>query len=226
MLRQADIVVANLENPIIEDCPISDEGFKFCASPRMLAGPVWAGVDVFSLANNHSRNYGADGLEQTKQYLIKERIGYTGDGRLEVISKRGTKFGFLGFNFVDRLPTQADYALVEEANSRVDILIASIHWGVEYTETPTGTQQDIASKLVESGVDVLAGHHPHWVQQVSTINGRPVYYSLGNFIFDQMWSQETRQGLAVRLTFQDARLVDQQLLPVYMEDFAQPVWVE
>ena len=88
-----------------------------------------------------------------------------------------------------------------------------------------GKQRDWATFMVEAGADVIAGHHPHWVQEIEYIDEVPVYYSLGNFVFDQMWSEETKKGLVVKLTFEDGEIVNEELLPTYMSFHAQPEFV-
>jgi poly-gamma-glutamate synthesis protein (capsule biosynthesis protein) len=96
---------------------------------------------------------------------------------------------------------------------------------VEYNAHPTEGQRRLARELVALGADVIVGHHPHWVQDHETISGVPVYYSLGNLIFDQMWSEETKKGLVVRLTFENKKQINEELLPVYMKNHAQPQFV-
>lgn len=221
-LKSADLVFANLENPLIENCPRHYEGLIFCADPKMTDGLVYAGIDVVSLANNHSRNYGQKGLNETIKILGEKGVAYTGLNNLVIKEVRGTKFGFLGFEFVDKWPTQKDYELVVDSDRKVDVLIVGVHWGVEYKAVASAKQKEIAKKLVENGADVIAGHHPHWVQDSEYINGKPVFYSLGNFVFDQMWSTKTREGLVMRLTFQDRQLIKEEKLPIFMTDWAQP----
>lgn len=223
-LNEADIVFSNLENPIISGCPKTDSGFKFCADPRMIGGLKFAGIDIVNLANNHTLNYGKDGLEETKKILEENQIKWIGDGNLEIIDKQGIKFGFLGFDFVTKEPTKNDYELVKNSSQKVDVLIVGIHWGKEYSDKATLAQKEIARKLVENGADVIAGHHSHWVQDIEYINEKPVYYSLGNLVFDQSWSEETKKGLAIKLIFRDSKLVKEKKLPIYMRNFAQPEW--
>jgi poly-gamma-glutamate synthesis protein (capsule biosynthesis protein) len=225
-LNQADIFFADLENPIITNCPYSDSGFKFCADPKMVEGLKFAGIDVVSLANNHTLNHGNGGLSETEKILNFNGIKWVGNGNLEIIEKSGIKFGFLGFDFVDKLPKDADYQLVKDSKSKADVLIVMVHWGVEYTSQPTEVQILIANNLISAGADVVSGNHPHWVQTVDYIGGKLVLYSLGNFIFDQAWSEETKQGIAVQLTYQNNNLIKTEKLPVYMRNFAQPEWVQ
>lgn len=228
-LTAADLVFINLENPIIENCPRHSDGFKFCANPVMIAGLKLAGVDIANLANNHTLNYGQSGLSETERYLNETGMNVTGSG-LVIREVNGVRFGFLGFDFVAKSPNDADFKTISEATLEVDILTVAVHWGVEYTSVPTAKQRAWGRRMVEAGADVIAGHHPHWVQPWEYVPGKDgskkvVFWSLGNFVFDQMWSEETRKGLAVKLNFRDKELVSVEEMPVYMKEWAQPEWV-
>lgn len=225
-LRKADIVFINLENPVVTGCPRTYEGLKFCTSPELVKGLTFAGVDVVTLANNHSRNYGWEGLDGTVAILNKNGILTTGLGNLVTKKLKGTTFGFLGFDFSSQEPKEGDYNLISKSKKTVDVLIVGVHWGAEYRNEPSKGQKEWAKKLVESGADVVVGHGPHWVQEEEYINGKPVFYSLGNFIFDQMWSEKTKQGLAVKLTFKGNKLIKEEKLPIYMSSWAQPEFAE
>lgn len=221
-LSKADIVFVNLENPLISNCPKVTTGLKFCADPKMAEGLVLAGVDVVSLANNHSKDYGTQGLNQTLTILRKRGISATGLENLVVKEVKGVSFGFLGFDFLSQKPTEGNFNLVSRSKEQADVLIVGVHWGKEYTSKPLDLQKEWARRLVERGADVVVGHGPHWVQGDEKIDGKPVYYSLGNFIFDQMWSEKTRQGLVMKLTFRGKDLIREEKLPVYMSSWAQP----
>ena len=247
VLRGADIVFLNLESPIITDCPVSFEGFKFCASPEMVDGLVFGGVDIVNLANNHTKDYSDEGLKETLKILSENGIKTTGLGELLKMQVGEVEFGFLGFDFTDREPKEEDYDFIDFAATEVGVLIVGVHWGVEYTQNPTNAQKEWAEKIVFSGADVLVGHGPHWVQEIEYIK-KPVYdevasspsvsedtkydkyavayYSLGNFVFDQMWSEETKKGLVVRLTFEGDEIIKEERLPIYMSSWAQPEFVE
>lgn len=221
-LSKADIVFVNLENPVIEGCPRHEDGFKFCTTPGIANGLVYAGIDVVNLANNHTLNYGNDGLTETKAVLDSLNVKSVGLGNLVVFEKEGTSFGFLGFDYVLSGATQANLKLIRDADREVDTLIVAVHWGQEYQSVANTFQRENARKLIDAGADVVVGHHPHWVQDYEYIDGKPVYYSLGNFVFDQMWSEETKKGMAVRLTFKGQSLQAEEFLPIYMREWAQP----
>lgn len=225
VLRSADIVFSNLESPIIDNCPYVNSGFKFCSDPKMIEGLKYTGIDVVNLANNHMLNYGKEGLDKTKKYLELNGIKWVGDGNLIVIEKNKTKFGFLGFDFLDHRARDEDFNLVRDSKRRVDILIVGVHWGEEYKSKASQSQKLIARQLSEAGADFLVGHHPHSIQDIEMVGGTKVYYSLGNFVFDQMWSEETKKGISVNLKFKGKKLEKENLLKTYMEKFAQPKWV-
>jgi len=229
LLQSADITFINLENPIVENCPRNSGGFKFCAPPEMLSGMNLSGVDIVSLANNHTLNYGAKGISETEQYLNESRILFTGRSNLAKLSTKGITFGFLGFDKSQQgnpVLTPDEESLLISSNEVVDILIVAMHWGVEYKNAGSAGQRALARVLVEKGADVVVGHHPHWVQNSEQLDGKPIYYSLGNLIFDQMWSEETKKGLLVKLTFEGTKLVSEELLPTYMSARGRPELVD
>ena len=225
-LQGAAIVFINLENPIIEDCPVHLEGFKFCASPKMLEGLTFAGVDIVNLANNHSGNFGQKGIEETQRKLEEKGIKATGLGELVVLKREDTLFGFLGFDLTLRNLSQEGLNLIEVSDKKVDILIVGVHWGVEYTQTPKDIQRVWAKEMISAGADVIAGHHPHWVQSSEVIDAKPVYYSLGNLVFDQMWSERTKEGIVLKLTFKNRQLDSIGERQTYMFSWGQPTFSE
>jgi len=232
-LTDADVVFSNLESPIVEDCPQTDSGMFFCTDKKMAEGLKAANIGVVTIANNHIGNYGQKGIVDTERFLTEAGVDYTGVGDLVVKEIKGTKFGFLGFDFVSAQPTDFDLKLISRSDLLVDVLIVGVHWGEEYKNIANGKQRKIAKKLVDAGADVIAGHHPHLVQDMEYINptslklrrARPVYYSLGNFVFDQMWSEETRKGLVIKLTFKDGELIKEEKLPIYISSTYQPEFV-
>lgn len=225
-LKKSDLVFANLENPIISDCPEYKSGFKFCSDPKMIQGLTFAGVDIVNLANNHTLNFGSEGLEQTKKYLTSNGINYVGDNNLVIKDVEGKKFGFLGFDFLDHEASDTDFQLIKDSKQKVDVLLVMVHWGIEYTNEPVNSQKLLAGKIIDSGADVLIGGHSHSVQPIEKLNNGLVFYSLGNFIFDQPWSEGTKKGLAIKLEYDNGRLKNYQEMPIYMSNLAQPDWVK
>lgn len=253
-ISDADITFINLENPVVQNCPEHYSGFKFCSPPESLQALKTLGVDIMTLANNHTLNYGQRGLEETLSYLANNDIKAVGTGELEVVEFNDNKFGFLGFDLVTNNLSDLMTSIISDSDSKVDFLIVGVHWGAEYQPSGGVMQRDWAKEMVKAGADLIIGHHPHWVQDAECIdkdnlqpvsqinreelltpgsfaeiclaNSVRVYYSLGNFVFDQMWSEETRRGLAVEITLEDNKIIREHMLPVYMHNWAQPEWVE
>ena len=224
-LNTSDIVFANLENPLIENCPQTTTGMIFCAREEMVEGLIDANIRVVTLANNHTKNYGLMGLGNTEKVLNNNGIETTGFGKLVVKKVKGIDFGFLGYNFVVKGPSEEEIQQISASSEKVDVLLVGIHWGNEYQSKPNSFQTSTAKQIVEAGADIIAGHHPHWVQESEKIENSLVYYSLGNFVFDQMWSENTKKGLAVELTFRDGKLINKKELPTYMSSWARPEFI-
>jgi poly-gamma-glutamate synthesis protein (capsule biosynthesis protein) len=224
-MNNADLVFVNLENPIVEQCLRKTNGMVFCAPPEMLSG-LLPNKTIVNLANNHTLNYGNEGLASTVSFLSKANISATGYSQLVTRKIGDTTFGFLGFDksqLANPTLTETERQFVVESKAKVDILIIALHWGIEYQQHPTEGQRKLAQELVSLGANVIVGHHPHWVQDTEMLGSTPVYYSLGNLIFDQTWSEETRKGLLVKLTFQGKTLEKQELIPTYIKQTGQPI---
>ena len=219
-----DFTLANLESPIINDCPPGLTGtFTFCGDKNFLPY-LKANKFVFNLNNNHILNYRLDGLSQTQQYLSGEKIDYFYDNFV-IKDINGIKFGFLGFDFVtySQLDTSEILKKVKTYDSQVDWLIVSIHWGNEYLPAPETWRVNFAHQLVEAGADIIHGHHPHVWQGIEDYHGKKIYYSFGNFIFDQNWSKETSNSQIVRLTFSRDKIMNQEIFPIKIQFNSQPV---
>lgn len=220
-LSAADITFGNLESPFSKNCPVIGTGsFTFCADYRSVEGLLFAGFDVLSLENNHILNFGQAGLEQTKELLTGNNISYSDANNLTIKQFNNLSFGFLSFTY-DKNLDQA-LAKVETEKDRVDILIVSLHWGNEYQKEPSKPQKELAHKLIEAGAKVVIGHHPHVTQPTEEYGDGLIFYSLGNFVFDQMWSQETRKGLVAKITFEEKEIKDFQTYQVLIFDYSQP----
>lgn len=231
VVRAADITLINLEAALIDQCPLHRDGFVFCGQPGYVEGLLHAGVDVASLESNHIGDYGEEGIAATKALLRQHGIDYADRATLAVRDVRGLRFGFLAFNgvtgtYIDR---EATAAAIRQADPQVDVLVVAMHWGQEYVAVPElspGIAPDdpveIAHLAVEAGADLIIGNGPHWVQAVELYKGKLIAYAHGNFVFDQMWSLETRQSVVGRYTFYDGRLIQVEYWPTLIENYAQP----
>lgn len=236
-LQQADLRVVNLEGPITTNKSTANivnggRGLSFTFSPKVTT-TLKENFDVVSLANNHTTNFGFEGLEQTKKFLDEAGIEWFGDPnnratqKLSVIvEKKGFKIGFVGHH---QLIEQGFENVIEEIKRirpEVDMLIAYPHWGHEYvTSTPSVLQKEEAYAMIDAGVDLIIGAHPHVIQPVELYKDRIIFYSLGNFVFDQYFSLETMQGLLLSLALEkDTENLTTQisLIPVHINKQTQP----
>lgn len=245
LFKKADLTFGNLETPITPGRVIHTNELTFRSDPEVVEGLIYAGFDILSLANNHTMNFGEKGLKDTLNYLKEAGISYIGAGenRVEayqpVIKEvKGLKFAFLAYNDTNMVPAsyeatenRAGTAFmdietmqedVKKAQARADFVIVSMHSGREYTFIPNNRQEEFAHKAIEAGAILVLGHHPHVVQTMEKYQDGYILYSLGNFVFDQMWSQETREGLIAEIIFSPEGIWGIELYPIIIEDFAQP----
>jgi poly-gamma-glutamate synthesis protein (capsule biosynthesis protein) len=110
---------------------------------------------------------------------------------------------------------------IQEADSQCDILITGFHWGTEYTPNPTANQVKFAHAAIDAGSDLVVGTHPHVVQADEIYHDRYIIYSLGNFIMDQMWSEETREGVLLYSYIIDKNIISTSLVPTQIMDYSQ-----
>jgi poly-gamma-glutamate capsule biosynthesis protein CapA/YwtB (metallophosphatase superfamily) len=233
--KNADITYINLEAPLFAGCPVSPaSSFTFCGDPRFVDGLTAMGADVANLANNHLSNYGAAGITSTEQLLNSHGILTSGLGPVAVIDVRGIKFGFIGFNGVGRaIDKEALKAGIARARQQADIVVVQFHWGKEYERQPmpdkgVPTPDDpvvIGHDAIDWGADIVIGNHPHWYQGIEIYHGKLITYAHGNFVFDQMWSEETREGVIGTYTFYGKQLISATWKPYRIYDYGQPVFM-
>ncbi len=242
-LQSADLAFGNLEGPMSTRGINLGSIYFFRADPRAIKGLQFAGFDVLSVANNHIWDYGKEAFEDTLLHLKEARItpvggaeNYAQAHKASIREVKGIKIGFLGYtNLLPKSlgepqskPTIAwfDPVIVKqdiaEAKRQADIVIVSIHWGNEYELSPTRGQEIVAHELIDSGALLVIGHHPHVVQKTESYHGGYIAYSLGNFVFDQNFSEDTGRGLMVRIILADTKVVKTEQLPLVFNTFFQP----
>ncbi|HEU0237589.1 MAG TPA: CapA family protein [Candidatus Limnocylindrales bacterium] len=247
LLQGADIAIANFENPAPNAFRYHTSGTVFSADPALIDGLVNAGIDYVSLANNHIRDAGARGVIETIENLEARGLAHGGAGRNIAEARRpalleagGVTVAILGYDTIARgyaagpdragsAPLTAaivreDIALVREAGA--DVVIVFPHWGTEYDATPFGSQRTLAHAVVDAGADLVIGNHAHWAGAMEVYNGRPIWYALGNFVFDQTWSEPTMEGITLELTFVGSQLVQVTMRPHIILDKAQPNFLD
>jgi hypothetical protein len=201
----ADVVHGNLEGPIKGEGKKGGTAMNFAFNVDVAPFLKDSGFDVVSIANNHAADAGWDGRDSTITALDDAGVGWCGhpseaDPNSVYYSEVGNKtFAFVCLHDVTfKLDVPAAVELIEEVNPLVDYTIVSIHWGYEYKHTADYKKQvDPARQFVDAGADFVIGHHPHVVQNFEIYKDRFIFYSLGNFVFDQYWSTMTQEELSI-----------------------------
>lgn len=237
-MRDVDICMVNNEFQFsTRGTPMEDKQFTFQTNPEHVQILKDMGVDIVSLANNHTIDFGTEALQDTFATLDNAGILYAGAGdtkeraeELQVIEVNGQKFGFLAatrvipvseWNVEFRQPglfaTYDDTRLVEcikAAKEECDFLTVYVHWGIEREAYPQDYQTAIAKNCFEAGVDLIIGAHPHVLQGIEFIDGKPVFYSLGNYVF----AQTIARTALVKVEVQADGAVTYSLIPAYAKN--------
>jgi poly-gamma-glutamate capsule biosynthesis protein CapA/YwtB (metallophosphatase superfamily) len=244
-IKPTDLTVANLESPFSDPPKPFAHTTVFGADSKMISGLKEAAIDIVCLANNHFGDSGQKGMNLTFKLLDDNKISYFGAGTNSIESHKplikeinGIKFSFLGY--VTSTVTPSSYAATDsksglnmmdinqmtldiaEAKKSADFVIVSMHAGTEYTPDPGNEQKEFAHAAINAGADMIYGHHPHVVEAIEIYNNKPIFYSLGNFIFDQEWSEETKEGFILKSKFIYNKPVGYELVPTLIQNYGQP----
>lgn len=222
LLVEPDVLLANQET-VLGGVGLGLSSYPTFNSPQEVGDAfIDAGVDIVSTANNHSLDKGEKGILSEIEYFNRVGLPYVGAFKdptdqqtLRVINKNGVKLAFLSYTYGTNgipVPKGKEYLVnlidqekmkleIERAKKEADVVIMSVHWGNEYQRIPTDQQKELAQFLVNEGVDIIFGHHPHVLQPMEWLqdpNGRSAFvvYSLGNFLSGQMWDYKDIGGLA------------------------------
>lgn len=223
--RAADLFFINLEAPFAPAGPYDRDGLNFRVRPAAVAGLTYAGVDAASLANNHIRDAGADNVQYTQTRLDEAGIAWVLPGHPSYVTKRGVRIGFAGSSYtmgLDASQLRRDIRWLKRR--RADLVVVTMHAGTEYVPRPNQPQQTFARAAIDSGADLVVGHHPHVPQTVERYRGRTIVYSLGNFIFDQFWSQATMRGRVLEVRRSATGRLRLRLRNVTINRQAQPTF--
>lgn len=260
LLDSTDFNFGNLESPISgSDKPGPPHSLVFNTPIRNVEGLKRYKFKVLNLANNHALDQRAAGLENTRKVLAENEITYLGVGadlseawKPKIITVNGLKLGFLGAsyasvndggvarnNLVARIEdTEYLKNSLESLKKDADFIVVTMHAGVEYVRQPHQPQIDFAHAAIDYGADLVIGAHPHWIQIIEKYKDKYIFYSLGNFIFDQEWSQDTKEGLVLKVSLEGqiainpplntskfrekAKLKEIELIPVIIENYSTP----
>ncbi|MDO8499539.1 MAG: AmmeMemoRadiSam system protein B [bacterium] len=208
-----DAVGANLEGPFANVRRDTSKSIAFRFDPSLIAELKKYNFTTLNCANNHTYDMGADGFSESLANLNKAGIDCYGAqysvGEKSVLYKTVGNFNvaFVGLNDTNtRLDMDDVSKIIKEAKTKADKVVVNIHWGEEYKNISNTRQRAVAHAMIDAGADAIIGHHPHVVEEMEIYNNRPIFYSLGNFIFDQYFSKETQEGLSVGLVFYNDKI--------------------
>jgi hypothetical protein len=246
-IEGADVAIANFENPAPNAFRFHGSGTVFSANPAYIKGLQTAGIDWVSLANNHIGDAGRAGMLETIRNVDKYDIAHSGLGKNEKAAHKAallevgeTTIGLLGYDAIAATyaagsDTPGSARLTKTALKRdiraarkagADVVVVMPHWGIEYRSTPFPRQQELARYAIDAGADMVIGNHAHWAGAMEVWDGKPIWYALGNFVFDQTWSIPTMEGITLELTFNGRDLVQSRMRPHLILDRAQPNFLD
>ena len=245
LIQDADFAFANLECPVSERGEAIDKRYVFNADPNVVPALEQAGFDLVSLANNHTLDFGTLALDDTLKHLDASPIDHVGlshgnaPQEPHIVDLDGIKVGTLAycdpvpgyscateFDAFEHGPAKVSKSVLERdihaLRARVDIVVVSMHWGREYKLRPGGRQTRLARTLVDLGVDIIAGHHPHVQQDADWVGDGLAIYSMGNFVFDQA-RPNTQDSRIYRVVVGKEGVRRASYLPLYIQrDSWQP----
>ncbi|WP_054948670.1 CapA family protein [Numidum massiliense] len=224
MFDASDYISGNFEQAVtLAENPTAEKGYqKWDKNIHLRTDPEAVEVlkrmnfSVLNLANNHVLDYGRRGLQDTIETMNRFTMDYVGAGmNLEeaqqavyqtingiTVASVGITDSYMGGQSVREkrpgvLPLKPEYYLpaIQEAKKNADFVIVNVHWGQEYDGAAHPRQRDSAKAMADAGADLIVGHHPHVLSSVEVYNDTVIFYSLGNFIFDQGWSRTKDSAL-------------------------------
>lgn len=201
-IGQYDLMMVNLENAITQSDDSVKKEFVFKMKAEYLSQFKSTGISIVNCANNHTADFGEDGILETIQALDSAEIHHTGIGknlsdarRPVILSINGMQFGFLGYGGVRAFiaskthpgtTTRSSALILEDIKNlkaQVDYIIVNLHWGDELELKPDSNQITLAHRMIRAGADLIIGHHPHVLQGIEQYRKKVIAYSLGNFVF-------------------------------------------
>ncbi|ASB87116.1 CapA family protein [Bacillus sonorensis] len=217
----SDFITGNFENPATKekDYQPAEKNIHLQTNLESVETLKNMNFSVMNFANNHAMDYGQDGLNDTLNKFTEENLDIVGAGKnldeakqhVSYQNVNGVKIATLGFtdtytkNFTAKknrggvlpLSPKVFIPMIAEASKKADLVVVHVHWGQEYDNEPNDRQRDLAKAIADAGADVILGAHPHVLEPIEVYNGTAIFYSLGNFVFDQGWSR-TRDSALVQ----------------------------
>lgn len=230
LLLSQDLVVANLEGPISPNTSLSVFTVPGDANNMTFTFPLSTGallykhnVRMMNIGNNHSNDFGRNGMYATVNYLIGAHVEYFGDTiahRMTPVEVGGVPVTFINYNEFAISDTEetasTTIAQIKIARSAEYIPVVYTHWGIEYQPTAPSYVRERAHEFIDAGAEIVIGSHPHVVEDHEVYKGKYIYYSLGNFIFDQYFTPEVSHGLLLQTVFTPKGVQSVKEIPIQL----------
>jgi len=239
LIKSADYGVFNLETSVsLRGSDTKPKGYGFRSEPFTLEGLKNAGIDMVSIANNHVMDYGREAFSDTLTSLDEYGIEHIGAGEsLNDASKinyqeiNGIQVGFLGASeilgyesnkatdeksgvfYLNRNNLSDIKSIINEAKSKCDVIVLVLHWDREYYDNPKEETIKMAHELIDSGADIIIGHHPHVLQGIEYYNDGIIYYSTGNFNF-LIRNENASQSALFEVEFNKDSILSSKVYPI------------
>lgn len=214
-----DLTIVNLEGPLTTGGKMVQKTYAIKGEPGYTQILNEGSIEVVNLANNHTNDYGEEGMRQTKKALEGAEIGYFIGNKIEYRQINGIKLAFIGEVGWDKskLTKERIKKRIEEAKSKADLVFIMFHWGVEREYYPNDIQKELAYFCIDEGVELVLGSHPHVIQGIETYKGKNIVYSLGNFSFGANKNPDDKDTFIYQATYQlkdnQINLVDSNVIP-------------
>ena len=209
VLENDDMSLGNLEGPLTtHNGDRLVKPFAFKGDPSYVKILQEGSIEAVNIANNHTRDYGVKGFQDTQKHLKNAGIYYSGEGVLSIYEIKGKKIGMAGhrgWNLAIKPQVKAEIAKLREMGA--DIVIFTFHWGEEREHYPNKIQKEIGRFAIDSGADLVIGHHPHVLQGIEEYKGKKIVYSLGNFVYGGAKNPADKDSVIyqVRFAFGESR---------------------
>lgn len=214
-----DLTIVNLEGPLTTGGKRAEKTYAIKGDPSYTQILKSGNIEVVSLANNHTNDYGAEGMRQTKKALEEAQIGYFTGDKIEYREINGIKLAFIGENGWDKSKATKERIKrrIQEAKSKADLVFIMFHWGIEREYYPNDIQKELAYFSIDEGADLVLGSHPHVIQGIETYKGKNIIYSLGNFSFGANKNPDDKDTFIYQATYKlkdnEISLVDSKVIP-------------
>lgn len=219
VFEQDDLSTVNLETTLTEATEKAVKKFRFKGDPAYAQILTMGGIEAVNLANNHIYDYLQQGYDDTRKNLEKEKVGYFGYDHQFETEIKGVKVGALGYEgWQDstEVREQVEGDIQKLRQDGVEIIVVHFHWGVERSYVPEESQKTLARFTVDTGADLVVGHHPHVVQGIEEYNDKFIVYSLGNFMFGGNRNPADKDTYVFQQTFhlEDGKLTNEKEVKV------------